>query len=90
MKRIIVFRKLSRHYLVSKGIKYKFYIFQIGKAFGVESQVLSPEESKKLYPLMNVKDVYATLHSPADGTIDPASYCQAMSRGATKLGAKVH
>ena len=29
-----------------------------GKALGIESYVLSPEESKKLYPLMNIDDVY--------------------------------
>ena len=36
-----------------------------GKALGIESYVLSPEESKKLYPLMNIDDVYGknTWHS---------------------------
>lgn len=38
---------------------------------------------------MNVNDVYGTLYSPADGTIDPAGYCNALTRGATKRGAKV-
>ena len=38
---------------------------------------------------MNVKDIYGTLYSPADGTIDPAGYCTALVRAATKLGAKV-
>ena len=36
----------------------------IGKVMGVESHVLSPQESKELYPLMNVDDVYGTLYSP--------------------------
>ena len=38
---------------------------------------------------MNVKDIFATLYVPADGTIDPAGYCSALTRGATKRGAKV-
>jgi len=55
----------------------------------VESHVLGPEETQRLYPLMNVKDIYGTLYSPADGTIDPAGYCTALVRAATRLGAKV-
>jgi hypothetical protein len=36
----------------------------IGKVFGIESFVLSREETKQLYPLMNVSDIYGTLYSP--------------------------
>ena len=60
-----------------------------GKFFGIESHVLSPEETKKLYPLMNVTDIYGTLYSPADGTIDPNGICQATTRFAKQKGAKV-
>ena len=38
---------------------------------------------------MNVDDVYGTLYSPEDGTIDPAGYCTALTRGAKMNGAKV-
>ncbi|PIK57278.1 Sarcosine dehydrogenase, mitochondrial [Apostichopus japonicus] len=61
----------------------------IGKVYGVESYVLSPKETKDLYPLMNVDDLYGTLYSPGDGVIDPAGYCTALSRAATRAGAKV-
>jgi len=61
----------------------------IGKVFGVESYVLSPEETKRLYPLMNVDDIYGTLYSPKDGTIDPHGLCTALTRFATRAGAKV-
>ena len=33
---------------------------------GVPTAVLSPKETKELYPLMNVDNVYATLHSIGD------------------------
>ena len=52
----------------------------IGKVMGVDSYVLGPEETKKLYPLMNVSDIYGTLYSPKDGTIDPHGLCTALSR----------
>ncbi len=55
----------------------------------IPSYLLDPAETKKLYPLMNVQDVYGTLYSPLDGTIDPHGLCTALSRHATKLGAKV-
>ena len=61
----------------------------IAKAFGIETYVMSPEETKKLYPLMNVKDIYGTLYSPGDGTIDPNGLCQALTRSASKAGCKV-
>ena len=61
----------------------------IAKPFGIETYVLSPEETKKLYPLMNVDDIYGTLYSPGDGTIDPNGLCQALTRSATRAGCKV-
>lgn len=64
-------------------------LMTIGKAFGIESHVLSPEDTKKLYPLMNVDDLYGTLYSPGDGTVDPAGFCTALTRAATATGAKV-
>ena len=56
---------------------------------GVDSYVLGPEDTKKLYPLMNVSDIYGTLYSPRDGTIDPHGLCTALSRFSTRSGAKV-
>jgi len=61
----------------------------VGKVMGIDSYVLSPEETKQLYPLMNVDDIYGTLYSPMDGTIDPHGLCTALSRSATRAGAKV-
>ena len=51
--------------------------------------MLGPKESKELYPLLNVDDLYGTLYSPGDGTIDPASWATTVTRAATKNGGKV-
>lgn len=64
-------------------------LMTLGKVYGVESFVLSPKESKDLYPLLNVDDLYGTLHSPGDGTIDPASWATSLTRAAVKNGAQV-
>lgn len=61
----------------------------MGKAYGVESHVLSPAETKALYPLMNVDDLYGTLYVPHDGTMDPAGTCTALTRAAAARGAQV-
>lgn len=64
-------------------------LFQLGKVYGIESYVLSPAETKELYPLMNVEDLYGTLYVPKDGTMDPAGTCTTLSRAATARGATV-
>lgn len=64
-------------------------LMTLGKCYGVESFVLTPSETKKLYPLMNVEDLYGTLYSPKDGLIDPTGLCNALVRAAQKRGAKV-
>ncbi|GCC41081.1 hypothetical protein chiPu_0025387, partial [Chiloscyllium punctatum] len=61
----------------------------LGKVYGIESFVLSPAETKDLYPLMNVDDLYGTLYVPTDGTMDPAGTCSTLARAATARGASV-
>ncbi|XP_032334743.1 sarcosine dehydrogenase, mitochondrial isoform X2 [Camelus ferus] len=64
-------------------------LMSLGKAYGVESHVLSPAETKALYPLMNVDDLFGTLYVPHDGTMDPAGTCSTLARAATARGAQV-
>mmetsp|Transcript_50342 Transcript_50342/g.108458 ORF Transcript_50342/g.108458 Transcript_50342/m.108458 type:complete len:906 (-) Transcript_50342:62-2779(-) len=62
----------------------------VGQYFGVESKVLSPAETKELYPIINVDDIYGAMYSPTDGTIDPAGVVNAYKRAAEKLGSKFY
>ncbi|NXG33368.1 SARDH protein, partial [Dromaius novaehollandiae] len=64
-------------------------LMSLGKVYGVESYVLSPSETKDLYPLMNVDDLYGTLYVPKDGTMDPAGTCSTLARAATARGAAI-
>ncbi|CAG04873.1 unnamed protein product, partial [Tetraodon nigroviridis] len=64
-------------------------LMSLGKVYGIESHVLSPAETKDLYPLMNVDDLYGTLYVPKDGTMDPAGTCTTLSRAASAGGATV-
>lgn len=65
------------------------WVPQLGKVYGIESHVLSPGETKALYPLMNVEDLYGTLYVPHDGTMDPAGTCTSLARAASARGAQV-
>lgn len=64
-------------------------LMSLGKAYGIESHVLSPAETRNLYPLMNVDDLYGTLYVPQDGTMDPAGTCTTLTRAAVARGAQV-
>uniref|UniRef100_A0AAQ5X9N4 Sarcosine dehydrogenase, mitochondrial n=1 Tax=Amphiprion ocellaris TaxID=80972 RepID=A0AAQ5X9N4_AMPOC len=61
-------------------------LMSLGKVYGIESHVLSPAETKDLYPLMNVDDLYGTLYVPTDGTMDPAGTCTTLTRAASARG----
>lgn len=59
------------------------------KNYGIDAYLLDPTETKKLFPLINEKAFLAAIHSPADGTIDPAMLINALTKSAKKNGCKV-
>lgn len=61
----------------------------IGKSFGVESSIISPQEAKKLFPLLDENIFYGALYSPSDGVIDPAMMVNSLIQSAKSNGAKV-
>jgi len=65
-------------------------LWTLGRYYGVESQMLSPSETKELYPILNVDDIYGAMHSPTDGTIDPAGVVGQYKRAAEKIGSKFY
>mmetsp|Transcript_55295 Transcript_55295/g.124165 ORF Transcript_55295/g.124165 Transcript_55295/m.124165 type:complete len:921 (-) Transcript_55295:8-2770(-) len=69
-------------------LEYKRFA-EIGKYFGIESEVLGPDDVKRVHPLLEVSDVYGGIYSPGDGTIDPTSITNAYAKAAKALGARV-
>ena len=61
----------------------------LGKTFGIESHMLSPVETQKVFPLLDPKSFEQALFSPGDGVVDPAMMCNALIRSAAAHGAKV-
>jgi 4-methylaminobutanoate oxidase (formaldehyde-forming) len=61
----------------------------LARAFGVEAEVIGPDEARALWPLMNTDDVIGAAYSPGDGRVDPSDLCQALVKGAKARGATV-
>jgi 4-methylaminobutanoate oxidase (formaldehyde-forming) len=61
----------------------------MAKTFGLEVEVLGPDEIKKRYPLLETKDVVGGVYLAKDGQADPANIALALAKGARQLGARI-
>ena len=58
-------------------------------SFGLEMELLSPAEAKKLWPLMAVHDVVGAAFLPTDGQANPSDITQALAKGARGQGVRI-
>lgn len=58
-------------------------------SFGLEMDLLTPNEAQELWPLMNVDDVIGAAFMPTDGQANPADITQALAKGARMAGAQI-
>jgi len=58
-------------------------------SFGMEMHLVSPEEVKRMWPLMNVDDLVGASWLPTDGQASPSDITQSLARGARMHGAKI-
>lgn len=61
----------------------------LGRCFGIESHILTPLETQKVFPLLDPKSFENALYSPGDGVVDPAMMCSALMRSSTANGGRV-
>ena len=59
------------------------------QSFGMEMQLLSPAETKKLWPLLDESDLVGSTFLPTDGQASPSDITQALAKGARLHGAKI-
>lgn len=64
-------------------------VVSMGRYQGLDLEMMSPDDIKKIYPFIETHDLSAALYDPYDGDIDPAQLTQAMAKGARMLGAKI-
>lgn len=58
-------------------------------AYDLECELLTPEQARERYPLLEIGDLVGGIWLPGDGTANPTDLTQALSRGARLRGASV-
>ena len=58
-------------------------------SFGLEMDLLTPQEAKELWPLMDITDVIGAAYMPTDGQANPSDITQALAKGARMNGAQL-
>ncbi|MCV6591606.1 MAG: FAD-dependent oxidoreductase [Silicimonas sp.] len=58
-------------------------------SFGLDMQLLTPQEAQDLWPLMDIGDVVGAAFLPTDGQASPSDITQALARGARNAGAQL-
>ncbi|WP_170335622.1 GcvT family protein [Ruegeria arenilitoris] len=61
----------------------------LGRAFGLEAEVVDARRAKELWPLIEVDDVIGAVWSPADGRVNPSDVALALSKGARARGVQI-
>ena len=61
----------------------------VGRQMGIDFEVIGPEEIKKIFPLMDTRDLIGALYEPTDGYVDPAQATHAMAKLARNGGARI-
>lgn len=56
-------------------------------SFGLEMYLLTPDEAKALWPLLQVSDLVGAAFTPSDGQASPLDITQALAQGAKRHGA---
>ncbi len=59
------------------------------KSFGMEMHLVSPDEVKRMWPLMDVSDLIGASWLPTDGQASPSDITQSLAKGARMHGARI-
>ena len=59
------------------------------RSFGMEMHLLSPDEVKTMWPLMETSDLVGASYLPTDGQASPSDITQSLAKGARMHGAKL-
>jgi sarcosine dehydrogenase len=59
------------------------------RSFGMDMHLISPEEVKRMWPLMDVSDLVGASWLPTDGQASPSDITQSLAKGARMHGARL-
>lgn len=60
------------------------------RSFGMDMHLISPDEVKAMWPLMNTSDLIGASWLPSDGQANPSDITQSLAKGARMHGARIH
>jgi len=60
------------------------------RSFGMEMHLVSPDEVKRMWPLMDTSDLVGASWLPTDGQASPSDITQSLAKGARMHGAKLY
>jgi 4-methylaminobutanoate oxidase (formaldehyde-forming) len=63
--------------------------YSAAQAVGFEMNLLTPNEAREIYPLLETADLVGAAFIPADGYIDPNSLTQAYAKGVRTNGGRI-
>ena len=58
-------------------------------SFGLEMELLTPQQVKGMWPLMDVSDLAGASYMPSDGQASPSDIAQSLAKGARQHGATI-
>ena len=58
-------------------------------AYGLECTLLTPDEARERWPVMQVDDLVGAIWLPGDATANPTDLTQALAKGARQRGARI-
>ena len=84
-------RKFGSLRLAQTGDRWKELLksYSAAQAVGFEMNMLTPNEARDLYPLIETSDLVGAAFIPADGYIDPNSLTQAYAKGTRANGGRI-
>src|SRR5690625_2467264 len=59
------------------------------RSFGMEMHLISPQEVKRLWPLLEVSDLVGASWLPSDGQASPSDITNSLAKGAKLAGARI-
>lgn len=60
------------------------------RVIGLHSELVGPEEIRKMVPIMDVSDVLGAIYDPVEGYLDPSGATHAYAKAAREAGAKIY
>ncbi|SHH11113.1 GcvT family protein [Bradyrhizobium erythrophlei] len=85
------FRQVGSLALASNGERFEELKrgASMARCFGLDVNVLTPEQASSLWPLLDATDLVGAVHLPRDGQTNPIDTTQALAKAAKAGGARI-